>query len=46
MECMERERVKVTTNKVALVTGSSRGLDKAIAIEHAKNGYDIVVNYA
>ena len=47
MECMEREGdFKMTTNKVALVTGSSRGLGKAIAIELAKNGYDIVVNYA
>ena len=37
---------KMTENKVAMVTGSSRGLGKALAIELAKNGYDIVVNYA
>lgn len=37
---------KMTENKVALVTGSSRGLGKALAIELAKNGYDVVVNYA
>ena len=32
-------------NKVALITGSSRGIGKAIAIEFAKNGATVVVNY-
>lgn len=36
----------MTANKVAMVTGSSRGLGKALAIELAKEGYDIVVNFA
>lgn len=28
-----------------LVTGSSRGLGKAITLEYASNGYDVVINY-
>jgi NAD(P)-dependent dehydrogenase (short-subunit alcohol dehydrogenase family) len=30
--------------KVAIVTGSSRGIGEAIAIEFAKAGYNIVIN--
>jgi len=31
--------------KVALVTGASRGIGKAIAIELAKEGADVIINY-
>jgi enoyl-[acyl-carrier protein] reductase III len=33
------------SGKVALVTGSGRGIGKAIALKFAQNGADIVVNY-
>lgn len=35
---------KPYTGKVAIITGSSRGIGKAIAIEFAKNGASIVLN--
>ena len=39
-----KRRKKEKVNKVALVTGSSRGIGHAIAIELAKSDFDIIVN--
>ena len=31
--------------KVALITGGTRGIGKAIALKYAENGYNVVINY-
>jgi 3-oxoacyl-[acyl-carrier protein] reductase len=35
----------MNNRKTAIVTGSSRGIGRAIAYEFAKNGYNVVINY-
>jgi len=39
-----KTRKEEIVNKVALVTGSGRGIGRAIAIELAKKGFSVVVN--
>ena len=42
---MKGDRKGKLENKVALVTGSSRGIGRAIAIKLAEEGADVVINY-
>ena len=39
------EKKEQNTNKVAIVTGGTRGIGKAIAYELVKNGVKVVINY-
>lgn len=41
-----KHEVKMNSTKYALVTGASRGIGRAIALRLAKEGYNIIVNYA
>lgn len=34
------------TRKTALITGSGKGIGRGVALEMAKNGYNVVINYA
>ncbi len=36
---------KTTSKQIAIVTGGSKGIGRAISIELAKNGYHVVANY-
>jgi 3-oxoacyl-[acyl-carrier protein] reductase len=42
----KKKKMKTLENKVALVTGASRGIGAAIAIELAQRGAAVIVNYS
>jgi NAD(P)-dependent dehydrogenase (short-subunit alcohol dehydrogenase family) len=38
--------MKSITRKTAVITGSTKGIGKAIALRLAREGYNIVLNYS
>ena len=38
--------MKMADKKVALITGASRGIGRAIALKLAEDGFDVMINYA
>jgi NAD(P)-dependent dehydrogenase (short-subunit alcohol dehydrogenase family) len=42
---LEKESIMVLHNKIALVTGGSRGLGKNMALRLAQNGADVIITY-
>jgi 3-oxoacyl-[acyl-carrier protein] reductase len=42
---MNEETTMMTDQKVAIVTGGARGIGRAIAVELARAGYHLVINY-
>jgi 3-oxoacyl-[acyl-carrier protein] reductase len=41
---MNQERNSINSSKVVVVTGSSKAIGKAIAMEFAKAGHSVVIN--
>src|SRR5215831_12715008 len=37
--------IRLLENKVVIVTGASRGIGRAIAVECARHGADVLINY-